>query len=172
MASQACLFDRRRSAVPRGCNWLCEFGPRLRRTKDANHVDVTDLQGCALETKLSRWLNRPPIVVGGMTPTTVNAHLVAAVSKAGYSAELAGGGQHGTAMFRDRVAEVAALSPAGAGVSINLLYLDSYRWKLQFPLCLELRRGGLPIESLTVAAGTPSRETAQAILAQLKVCWV
>ncbi len=46
-----------------------------------------------LDTRYTRLTGRPPVILAGMTPTTVDAPIVAAAANAGYMAELAGGGQ-------------------------------------------------------------------------------
>ncbi|MGH3970679.1 MAG: 3-oxoacyl-ACP synthase, partial [Mycobacterium sp.] len=46
-----------------------------------------------LSTKFTRLTGRSPILLAGMTPTTVDAKIVAAAANAGHWAELAGGGQ-------------------------------------------------------------------------------
>ena len=47
-----------------------------------------------LDTPYSRLLGKPPIMVAGMTPSTVKAGFVSAVLDAGYHIELAGGGHY------------------------------------------------------------------------------
>jgi fatty acid synthase subunit beta len=76
------LFDRDdEHAVKYAVNWLEQHGPKLVRTK----------QGVTfVDTKFSRLLGRPPIMVAGMTPCTVPWDLVAATMNAGYQIELAG----------------------------------------------------------------------------------
>lgn len=53
---------------------------------------------------------RPPVLVPGMTPTTVEAPLVVAAANAGFWAELAGGGQVTSEVFsaQPRAGDVAA----------------------------------------------------------------
>jgi fatty acid synthase subunit beta len=50
-----------------------------------------------LNTPFSWLLGKPPIMVAGMTPTTVKAGFVSAVLEAGYHVELAGGGHYNAA---------------------------------------------------------------------------
>lgn len=61
-------------------------------------------------TKHTRLTGRSPFILAGMTPTTVDAGIVAAVANAGHVAELAGGGQVTPAIFE---AAGRAERPAG-----------------------------------------------------------
>ena len=72
----------------------------------------------------------PPIFLPGMTPTTVEAPIVAAAN-AGFMAELAGGGQVSETIFRERAAELRELLNPGEGYVVNTLFLDPYLWGLQ-----------------------------------------
>ena len=65
-----------------------------------------------------------------MTPTTVDARIVAAAANAGHWAELAGGGQVTEAIFDRRMTELGFLLEPGR-VQFNALFLDPYLWKLQ-----------------------------------------
>jgi len=58
-----------------------------------------------METKWTRRLKMPCIMIAGMTPTTSlnGVNLVAAAANAGYWAELAGGGLPRAHIFRERV---------------------------------------------------------------------
>ena len=56
-----------------------------------------------LSTKFTRLTGRSPILLAGMTPTTVDAKIVAAAANAGHWAELAGGGQVTEQIFDDRI---------------------------------------------------------------------
>jgi len=76
------LFDRdEEHAVKFAENWLKEHGPRLVNTKEGKTY---------VDTKFSRLLGRPPLMVAGMTPSTVPWDFVAATMNAGYHIELAG----------------------------------------------------------------------------------
>lgn len=56
----------------------------------------------------------------------------------------------------------------GVGIAINLLFLDQKAWGFQFRLACQLRAQGVPIESLTVAAGVPSLDKANDIISAMK----
>ncbi|KAH9945014.1 fatty acid synthase [Epithele typhae] len=139
--------------------WSKKFSPALVKTSDGTiHLD----------TPFSRLLGKPPIMVAGMTPTTVKAGFVGAVLDAGYHIELAGGGHYNAAALRSKVAEIQSKIPAGVGITLNALYINPRQFGFQFPLWQEMRREGLPIEGFCVAAGIPSTEKAAEIIAALR----
>ena len=84
-----------------------------------------------LSTKFTRLTGRSPILLAGMTPTTVDAKIVAAAANAGHWAELAGRGQVTEEIFYDRIGELTGLLEPGRAVQFNSLFLDPYLWKLQ-----------------------------------------
>ncbi|KAA0166660.1 hypothetical protein FNF28_03034 [Cafeteria roenbergensis] len=152
------------SSVPadRSAAWGRRFAPRVvTRASDGSRF---------LHTRLTALLGRAPIIVGGMTPTTsfYGHRLVAACANAGFTAELAAGGLPRPHVFRQRIARLHALLEPGAAIGVNLLFLNQRQWAFQFPLVLELRRQGVPIDGLTVAAGVPSVEKAQEIVQSLR----
>ena len=73
-----------------------------------------------VETAFTRLTGRSPILLAGMTPTTVDAKIVAAAANAGHWAELAGGGQVTEEIFTDRVAELQTLLEPGRAVAVQL----------------------------------------------------
>ncbi|KAK8039551.1 hypothetical protein PG993_007962 [Apiospora rasikravindrae] len=134
-------------------SWEEKFRPRLvRPAGDGDHYRV--------ETRLNRILKAPPIVVPGMTPTTVPWEFVASVTKAGYHIELAGGGYWNATAFTAAIEKVAANIPAGRGITCNLIYVDPMAIGYQIPLIRQLISNGVPIRGLTIGAGIPSPEVA------------
>lgn len=125
-----------------------------------------------IDTPFSRLLGKPPIMVAGMTPTTVKAGFVSAVLRAGYHVELAGGGHYNAAALRAKVAEIQAQIPKGVGLTLNSLYINPRQFGFQFPLWQEMRREGLPVEGFCVAAGIPSTEKAAEIIGGLKAAGI
>ena len=116
-----------------------------------------------LSTKFTRLTGRSPILLAGMTPTTVDARIVAAATNAGHWAELAGGGQVTEEIFTKRIAELTALLEPGRAAQFNALFLDPYLWKLQVGgkrLVQKARASGAPIDGLVVSAGIPELEEA------------
>ncbi|CAN5795051.1 type I polyketide synthase [soil metagenome] len=123
-----------------------------------------------LSTKFTRLTGRSPILLAGMTPTTVDAKIVAAAANAGHWAELAGGGQVTEPIFNDRVAELSTLLEPGRAIQFNSLFLDPYLWKLQVGgkrLVQRARQSGAPIDGLVVTAGIPDLEEAVELIEEL-----
>ncbi len=123
-----------------------------------------------LSTKFTRLTGRSPILLAGMTPTTVDARIVAAATNAGHWAELAGGGQVTEAIFEARMAELTELLEPGRAFQFNALFLDPYLWKLQVGgkrLVQKARQSGAPIDGLVVSAGIPELDEAVDLLDEL-----
>lgn len=123
-----------------------------------------------LSTKFTRLTGRSPILLAGMTPTTVDAKIVAAAANAGHWAELAGGGQVTEPIFNDRIEELTQLLEPGRAVQFNSLFLDPYLWKLQVGgkrLVQKARQAGAPIDGLVVTAGIPDLEEAVDLIDEL-----
>ncbi len=123
-----------------------------------------------LSTKFTRLTGRSPILLAGMTPTTVDAKIVAAAANAGHWAELAGGGQVTEAIFDKRIEELAELLEPGRAIQFNSLFLDPYLWKLQLGgkrLVQKARQSGAPIDGVVVSAGIPELEEAVDLIDEL-----
>ena len=147
------LFDRdEEHAIVYADNWVKKYGPRLVRTSTGKvYVD----------TKMSRLLGVPPIVVAGMTPSTVPWDFVAATMNAGYQIELGGGGYYNAKTMSEALNKIERAVPAGRGIAVNLIYVNPRAMGWQIPLLARLRSEGVPIEGLTIGAGVPSIEVAQ-----------
>jgi fatty acid synthase len=105
-----------------------------------------------------------------MTPTTVDAKIVAAAANAGHWAELAGGGQVTEEIFEARIAELTGLLEPGRAIQFNSLFLDPYLWKLQVGgkrLVQRARQSGAPIDGVVVSAGIPDLEDAVELIEEL-----
>ncbi|MEE3065623.1 MAG: type I polyketide synthase [Actinomycetota bacterium] len=123
-----------------------------------------------LSTKFTRLTGRSPILLAGMTPTTVDAKIVAAAANAGHWAELAGGGQVTEEIFGARIEELAGLLEPGRTYQFNTLFLDPYLWKLQVGgkrLVQKARQAGAAIDGLVISAGIPDLEEAVALIDEL-----
>ncbi|MDA4110602.1 type I polyketide synthase [Mycolicibacterium holsaticum] len=123
-----------------------------------------------LSTKFTRLTGRSPILLAGMTPTTVDAKIVAAAANAGHWAELAGGGQVTEEIFENRIAELTGLLEPGRAVQFNSLFLDPYLWKLQLGgkrLVQRARQSGAPIDGVVVSAGIPELDEAVDLIDEL-----
>ncbi|KAI1814482.1 fatty acid synthase beta subunit dehydratase [Poronia punctata] len=147
------LFDRdEENAVVYADDWVKKYGPRLVKTSTGDvYVD----------TKMSRLLGIPPIVVAGMTPATVPWDFVAATMNAGYQIELGGGGYYNAKTMTEALSKIEQAIPAGRGIAVNLIYVNPRAMGWQIPLIGRLRSEGVPIEGLTIGAGVPSIEVAQ-----------
>lgn len=155
------IFDRdAEHAVKFAVDWVKEFGPKLVRTSaDQTFVD----------TKMSRLLGLPPVMVAGMTPCTVPWKFVAATMNAGYEIELAGGGYYNDKSMTEAIAQIEQAIPAGRGITINLIYINPRAMQWQIPMVARLRAEGVPIEGLTIGAGVPSIEVAKEYIETLGI---
>lgn len=123
-----------------------------------------------LSTKFTRLTGRSPILLAGMTPTTVDAKIVAAAANAGHWAELAGGGQVTEEIFAARIEELSTLLEPGRTYQFNALFLDPYLWKLQVGgkrLVQKARQSGAAIDGLVISAGIPDLEEAVELIDEL-----
>ncbi|KAJ9137269.1 Fatty acid synthase subunit beta [Pleurostoma richardsiae] len=147
------LFDRdEENAVKFAIDWVKEFGPKL--VKNSTGQTFVD-------TKMSKLLGIPPIMVAGMTPATVPWDFVSATMNAGYHIELAGGGYYNAKTLTDALTKIENAIPSGRGITVNLIYVNPRAMGWQIPLIGRLRSEGVPIEGLTIGAGVPSIEVAQ-----------
>ncbi len=155
------LFDRDEAhAVRYAVDWVKEHGPRLVKTSAGQTF---------VDTKMSRVLGLPPVMVAGMTPCTVPWDFVAATMNAGYHVELAGGGYYNAKALTDALAKIEEAIPAGRGITVNLIYVNPRAMAWQIPLIAQLRAEGVPIEGLTIGAGVPSIEVANEYIETLGI---
>jgi fatty acid synthase subunit beta len=133
-------------------SWLEEFGPILRTQEDGT---------IQINNKMTRLLGLPPLMVAGMTPTTVSWEFVSAIMNAGYHAELAAGGLHSARDFTQAVHSLAKSIPRGRGICVNVIYASPKQIKWQIPLVRKLHSEGQPIDGITFGAGVPSQDVAQ-----------
>ncbi|KAK8033901.1 fatty acid synthase subunit beta [Apiospora marii] len=153
MGDKVEIFAPAATAMSTGAvSWEEQYRPRLTRSADGSRYNVT--------TRLSQVLKAPPIIVAGMTPTTVPWDFVASVTQAGYHIELAGGGYHSPAAMTAALEKLAASIPAGRSITCNLIYVDPKAIGYQIPLIRQLIGRGVPIRGLTIGAGVPSPEVA------------
>ncbi|KAJ5219767.1 Fatty acid synthase subunit beta [Penicillium chermesinum] len=145
------LFDRDEHSVKYAVDWVKEHGPRLIQTSTGETY---------VDTKLSRLLGIPPVMVAAMTPTTVPWDFVVATMNAGYHIELAGGGYYNAKTMTEAVTKIEKAIPPGRGITVNLIYVNPRAMGWQIPLIGRLRADGVPIEGLSIGAGVPSIEVA------------
>lgn len=132
-------------------NWRREYRPKLVKSSSGAVV---------LDTKMTRLFGCPPVMVAGMTPTTVPWQFCLAVMKAGYHVELGGGGYFRATDFEKAIHELSCAIPMGCSITCNLIYADPKAIAWQIPLVRQLIRKGYPIDGLTIGAGVPSKEVA------------
>ena len=155
------LFSRdSEHAVKYAVDWVKEHGPKLVKTSVGQTF---------VDTKMSRLLGVPPVMVAGMTPCTVPWDFVAATMRAGYQIELAGGGYYNAKTMTEALRKIENDIPAGRGITINLIYVNPRAMAWQIPLIGQLRSDGVPIEGLTIGAGVPSIEIANEYIETLGI---
>ncbi|EPE29992.1 FabD/lysophospholipase-like protein [Glarea lozoyensis ATCC 20868] len=132
---------------PKSPHWEENNGPSLIKGLDG---------GMELSTKMTRLLGVPPVMVAGMTPTSVPWDFVAAVINAGYHVELAAGGYVDARSFEEAIRSLAASIPTHRGITCNLIYVNPKSIAWQIPLIKRLIANGIKIEGLTIGAGVPS----------------
>ncbi|MDV8000794.1 polyketide synthase [Rhodococcus sp. IEGM 1408] len=123
-----------------------------------------------VETSFTRLTGCSPILLAGMTPTTVDPEIVAAAANAGHWAELAGGGQVTESIFAENTARLAELLEPGRSAQFNSLFLDPYLWKLQVGgkrLVQKARAAGIPFDGVIVTAGIPELDESVALIEEL-----
>ncbi|PIA16745.1 fatty acid synthase [Coemansia reversa NRRL 1564] len=160
LSPKAALFDTRASAVAFSQDWQRDYAPRLVRAEGDGRLHI--------DTPMSRLLGKPPVMVAGMTPSTVSEVFVSAVMRAGYHIELSGGGHFSEGMLRDKVDKILALVDPGLGVSINSIYINPFLWNIQYPAMKTMRREGVPMEGLCIGAGVPSFEVTNEIISSIR----
>ena len=155
------IFDRdAEHAVKYAVDWVKEFGPKLTKTSVGQTF---------VDTKMSRMLGLPPVMVAGMTPCTVPWDFVAATMQAGYEIELAGGGYYNDKSMTEAITKIETVIPAGRGITVNLIYVNPRAMAWQIPMIGRLRAEGVPIEGLTIGAGVPSIEVANEYIETLGI---
>lgn len=138
-----------------------DFAPRLVETP----------AGAKLVTKFSELTGKPPILLPGMTPTTVDPEIVAAAANAGYWAEMAGGGQVTAEVFDKHIAQLEELLDEGRTVEFNAMFMDRYLWNLQFgstAIVPKKRASGAPIDGVVISAGIPELDEAKQLIQKLR----
>src|SRR5680860_363808 len=148
------------ASVPESVDWSA-YAPRLIDRGDGKPV---------IDTAFTRLTGKSPILLAGMTPTTVDPEIVAAAANAGHWAELAGGGQVTEEIFDTNMARLTELLDEGRTAQFNALFLDPYLWKLQLGgqrLVQKARQAGAPLDGVVISAGVPELEDAVAIIEDL-----
>ena len=156
---QAQLFDA--GLAPARPTPYAQYAPRV----------VTHDGDKRLVTKFTRVTGRSPMLLAGMTPTTVDPEIVAAAANAGHWSELAGGGQVTEAIFHDNLARLTELLEPGVAVQFNTMFLDPSAWGKHISTgkwVPKARANGAPFDGVTVSAGAPDPEEATQLIADLR----
>ncbi|WJZ03491.1 type I polyketide synthase [Corynebacterium freiburgense] len=155
---QAALFDIGRApAEPLD---FAEFAPRV--------IAGTTPR---IETAFTRLTGRSPMLLAGMTPTTVDPEIVAAAANAGHWAELAGGGQVTPEILDANIQKLDQLLEPGINAQFNSMFLDPYLWKMQIGgkrLVRRARANGAPIDGIVITAGMPDHDEAVELIRELR----
>lgn len=146
------------NVVKYSSNWLAEFKPTL--IKNSNNKIYVN-------TKFSQLLGKAPLMVPGMTPTTVNSDIIVAATNAGYHIELAGGGYFAPGMMQKAIDNIVSRIKPGLAIGINLIYVNPRMLQWGIPLIKELREKGYPVQSLAIGAGVPSIDVATEYIEEL-----
>ncbi len=154
------LFHDDGESLRYGENWEKTYAPRLVKASKG------DLQ---IENAMTRLLGLPPLMVAGMTPTTVSWQFVGAVTKAGYHVELAGGGYFNAEQMTTAIRALQQDIPVGKGICINVIYASPKQVQWQVPLIRKLRSEGVPVDGLTFGAGVPSTDVAKEYIESLNL---
>ena len=147
------------SSPERTQNWT-RFAPSIIHTSAGDKV----------RTAFTELTGKAPVLLAGMTPTTVEPEIVAAAANAGYWAELAGGGQVTAEVFDRHVAKLEEELEEGRTVEFNAMFMDRYLWNLQFGsqrIVPKKRASGTPIDGVVVSAGIPELDEAVELIHNL-----
>lgn len=112
-----------------------------------------------------------PILLSGMTPTTVDPAIVAAAANAGYWAELAGGGQVTPLILDGNLAKLSGLLEPGVAAKFNAMFLNPAQWRMHIEgqrLVPRARANGTAIDGIVVSAGVPPLEEAVQLVRDLR----
>ncbi|OTB05652.1 hypothetical protein M426DRAFT_56664 [Hypoxylon sp. CI-4A] len=154
------IFARKTANLAYGSNWASQYGPKLVKTASGRTF---------VDTKMSRLLGLPPVMVAGMTPTTVHWDFVTAAMKAGYEVELACGGYYDGSSLTEAITKISNEIPPGRGIVLNVIYASPKSIAWQIPLVRDLCAKGLPIKGLTIGAGVPSLDIANEYIRTLGI---
>lgn len=161
MRSRAELSTADSDSEPQRAGCWADFAPRVINTPSGRKV----------LTKFSKLTGKAPVLLAGMTPTTVEPEIVAAAANAGYWAELAGGGQVTAEVFDRHMKSLENQLREGATIEFNAMFMDRYLWNLQFGskrIVPKKRQSGAPIDGVVISAGIPELDEAKELVASLQ----
>lgn len=161
LRSRAELSTADSASEPERTGCWADFAPRVINTPAGRKV----------LTKFSKLTGKAPVLLAGMTPTTVEPEIVAAAANAGYWAELAGGGQVTAEVFDRHMKSLENQLREGATIEFNAMFMDRYLWNLQFGskrIVPKKRQSGAPIDGVVISAGIPELDEAKELVASLQ----
>ncbi|OMH79030.1 Fatty acid synthase subunit beta, partial [Zancudomyces culisetae] len=158
------LLNNDPNSVTYSQNWEKEFGPKIVQNKYTGSL--------MLDTRMTRLLGKPHIMVAGMTPSTIGSDFVSSVLNSGYHIELAGGGHYSEASLREEVEKIRRNIGPGDGITVNVIFLNARMASLQLPLLNRMRLEGAPIDGVCISAGVPSLETSTELIEGMIQCGI
>lgn len=167
LEGHSALCDR--GAAPTLPRPWSDWAPRLVRDKKGR---------TRVATAFTELTGRSPMLLPGMTPTTVDPAIVAAAANGGHWAELAGGGQVTPAIAHRNLTRLATLLKPGVNAQFNAMFLDPSLWGMHIAgkkLVLKARANGAPIDGIVISAGLPEHHAAVDLVRQLRAAefnWV
>ncbi|KAJ4387236.1 beta subunit of fatty acid synthetase [Gnomoniopsis smithogilvyi] len=111
--------------------------------------------GKTLRSKFTEVMGLPRVLVAGMTPTTCDIDLVAAIMNAGFYVEFATGGYHDADSLATAIKSLASKIPSGRLITLNIIYANPRGLSWMIPQIATLVRQGCPIGGITIGAGVP-----------------
>ncbi|MGV4376750.1 fatty acid synthase subunit beta domain-containing protein [Trueperella pyogenes] len=148
----------------KGDDWSI-FEPKLAWIEDGGH------KRRVVDTRFTRLTGRAPVLLAGMTPTTVEPDIVAAAANAGYWVEMAGGGQVTEEVFAENLAGLVSQLEPGRTAQFNAMFMDRYLWNLQFGthhIVSRDRINGAPLDGVVISAGIPELDEGIELIERLR----
>ncbi|KAJ0122092.1 fatty acid synthase [Diaporthe amygdali] len=121
------------------------------RCLPASNTDTCTQSG----SKFTEIMGLPRVLVAGMTPTTCDVDLVAAIMNAGFYVEFATGGYHDADSLAEAIKSLASKIPSGRLITLNIIYANPRGLSWMIPQIAALVRQGCPIGGITIGAGVP-----------------
>lgn len=124
-----------------------------------------------LVTRFTELTGNSPMMLAGMTPTTVDPAIVAAAANAGNWAELAGGGQVTPDILEGNLDRLTEMLDPGVNAQFNTMFLNPELWRMHVEgkrLIPKARANGAPINGIVVSAGMPGTEEAAELVQTLR----
>lgn len=112
-------------------------------------------QGTSSRSKFTEVMGLPRVLVAGMTPTTCDVDLVAAIMNAGFYVEFATGGYYDADSLAAAVKYLASKISSGRLITLNIIYANPRGLSWMIPQIATLIRQGCPIGGITIGAGVP-----------------